>query len=179
MGAGDTRRWVTTDMPNERLAFDMPLTGVEVMSARSSERHWRDYHLDFVVALLPGRADIGAKWRSRSRTHFTGGGGLMLMDPGEQHVTEKVTGPADFDLVRIAPERLSRAAEQLDWKRPLHFLEPSVVDPVVHLALGSFVTAVAARAEPLRRQALIECERAVRSEHRTEDDAFSVRQHLR
>lgn len=156
MRAGDRLRWMPTDMPNERLAFDAPLAGVKVMVARSSARHWRDYHADYTVAVLADRADVGAQWRSRSRTHFTGAGGLMLIEPGEQHVTEKVAGPADFELVQIAPELLRAAAERLEWKQPLHFSQPSLVDEVTRGALRRFVAAVAAGVEQLELECLFE-----------------------
>lgn len=143
----DLRAWCTTDRPSERVSVSRPLRGVEVVSVEGSHRHWCEAHDTFTVALVhKNQGDLLAEWRTRGRSVSTERGGLMLIEPGDNHVTQRVTaraGAADFDVLRISPELVARAARELGAGGNFHFRSPAARDPRVSDALDHFVTSVA------------------------------------
>ncbi|HEY0467017.1 MAG TPA: hypothetical protein VGC79_22600 [Polyangiaceae bacterium] len=143
----DRRTWSDTDRPGERVAITCPLAGVEVLSVRGSHRHWREAHDAFTLAVI--RRDqkaVIADWRTRGQSLSTGCGGIMAIEPGETHVTERLKlqgGAADFDVVRFAPPLVADFIRGLNNAPGFHFGAPTVEDPVAFDALVGFVSAVA------------------------------------
>ncbi|HEX9620849.1 MAG TPA: AraC family transcriptional regulator [Polyangiaceae bacterium] len=155
----DARTWIATDRPGERIAIGRPLPGVEVMSVRGSDRHWREAHDTFTCGLIRrGQPGVAAEWRTRGRSVTSGPGSIMAIEPGEVHVTERVhlrRSKADFDVVRIAPEHIADAVRRLDMTQPFHFKTPTLDDPVVYSAFEAFVVEVAEGASPLVLEATL------------------------
>jgi AraC-like DNA-binding protein len=144
---GDVRTWCDTDRAGERVSIARPAAGVRLMSVTGSHRHWQETHATFSIAVV--RSDqppVGVEWRTRQRALSTGCGGLMAIEPGDVHVTERLRarrGVADFDLVQFAPELLTRAAAQLDQPGQFHFRSPSPASARATSALERLVTAAA------------------------------------
>lgn len=143
----DGRFWGSTDRPGERVSVARPQPGVEILSVEGSHRHWCEAHDDFTVALVHReQGELVAQWRTRCRSLSTERGGLMLIEPGDVHVTEHVrarVGAADFDVVRFSPSLVAQAARELGYRGDFHFRTPSAQDPLVFEALDAFVAAVA------------------------------------
>jgi AraC-like DNA-binding protein len=133
MGAADVRSWTETDLPGESLTIGCLVPGVELMSVRNSRRLWREQlHEAFtVVAVAKHQPALEAIWRTRCRSVSTTNGGLMMINAGDGHVTHRVSGPASFEVLKIAPRVIEevRSAE----RRPGHFRfrSPSSSDPAV------------------------------------------------
>ena len=147
----DGRVWCSTDRPGERLSIARPAPGYEILSVRRSHRHWREAHECFTVAVVHReQQDLLAEWRTRCRSVSTGRGGLMLIEPGDVHVTRRLhlrRGSADFDVVSIAPELVERAAERLGLGREFHYRAPSAEDPLVYEAFLRLVAAAGSSAD--------------------------------
>lgn len=143
----DGRSWASTDRPGERLSITRPEPGIEIVSVEDSHRHWCEAHDGFTVALIHrNQSELVADWRTRCRSLSSERGGLMLIEPGDVHVTERVrarVGVASFDVVRFSPALVARAARELGYRGDFHFRSPSAQDPLVFDALDRFVGAVA------------------------------------
>jgi len=143
----DRRTWSDTDRPGERFTISRPIEGVEVMSIRGSHRHWREAHDAFTLAVVHrDQKRVIADWRTRGRTLSTACGGIMAIEPGETHVTERLKlqgGAANFDVVRFAPALVSDAARGFGASARFHFDTPAIQDPSSFDALLGLVRAVA------------------------------------
>lgn len=143
----DQRTWCPTDRPGELIAVSCALEGVQIMSVQGSHRHWRETHDTYTLAIVhPSPAPAVARWRTRNRTVSTGSGGIMAMEPGDIHVTERLearAGVADFDVVKLAPELVAHTAERLGLRGDFHFKSPTSDDRPAFDALGRLVHAVA------------------------------------
>jgi len=146
-GQSDRRTWSETDRPGERITITQALTGVEVTSVRGSHRHWREAHASFTLAVVHrDQKPVIADWRTRGRSLSTPCGGIMAIEPGETHVTQRLKlqgGAADFDIVRFAPALVADAARGLGRSPHFHFGTPAVDDPWSFDALLELVDAVA------------------------------------
>ncbi len=90
------------------------LRSVQVLAVDSSERLWRTYHESYdICTCLPSVASAGADWRYRGRGHTTGPGGLMIVEPGELHITTRAHGAGTFRVLLIEPARMLDAAYEL------------------------------------------------------------------
>lgn len=145
--SNDGRCWGSTDRPGERVSVARPHRDVEIVSVEHSHRHWCEAHDGFTVALIHReQAELVAEWRTRCRSLSTERGGLMLIEPGDVHVTKRVrarVGAANFDVVRFSPSLVAQAARELGYRGDFHFRTPSARDPLVFEALERFVGAVA------------------------------------
>lgn len=143
----DGRLWGSTDRPGECLSVAKPQPNIEILSVRGSHRHWCEAHDGFTVALVHrDQGELIAEWRTRCRSLSTERGGLMLIEPGDVHVTQRVNaraGAADFDVVRFSPGLVEQAARELGYRGGFHFRTPSARDPLVFEALDRFVEALA------------------------------------
>jgi AraC-like DNA-binding protein len=143
----DVRAWGSTDRPGELLSVAKAQADVEIVSVEGSHRHWCEAHDGFSVALVHReQGELVAEWRTRCRSLSTERGGLMLIEPGDVHVTQRVrarVGAANFDVVRFAPRLVAQAARELGYLGDFHFRTPSARDPLVFEALDRFVDVVA------------------------------------
>ncbi len=138
----DKRVWVDTDRPAERLTLARPFPTTELMSVVGSTRLWTEVHTQVCLALVtPDQAGVAAKWRTRARTLVTEPGGLMLIEPGDVHVTQAVSKPSNFDVVRFIPEVFENATRELGIRGGFHFRSPSSSSPAVGSAIGALIHA--------------------------------------
>ena len=142
-----------TDRPGESFTIARPLAGVELMSVRSSHRHWREAHASFTLALIHRTQDrVVAEWRTRGRALCSERGDIMAMEPGDTHVTERLKlerGAADFDIVRFSPALVADAARELGAPLAFHFGTPAVRDSQTFDALCGLVRRAAEARDPL------------------------------
>ncbi|HEY0464292.1 MAG TPA: AraC family transcriptional regulator, partial [Polyangiaceae bacterium] len=100
------------------------------------------------------QAGVDAKWRTRARTLSTQAGGLMLIEPGDVHVTLAVSQPANFEVVRFVPEVFENARRELDLRGSFHFRTPAAKNPAVAKALRAVIGAHANGDGPLELESL-------------------------
>jgi AraC-like DNA-binding protein len=143
----DRRTWRATDRPGESFTISRPLLGVEVVSVRGSHRHWRDVHDSFTLAAIHRtREGVVADWHTRARSLSTEAGGIMAIEPGDAHVTQRLklqAGAADFDIVRFSPELVADAMHELGFVGQFHFKSPAATDTPTFAALERLVAAAA------------------------------------
>src|SRR4051812_29162122 len=142
----DRRLWLETDRPLERLAVGRPLPGLTVMSVRESDRQWTDYHTDFRLCLIdPSRLGVGASYTCRRGTHRAGAGDLMTFEPGDHHVTTRVSGGrASFHVIGIDPEQFQAAAAESGLRGQFHFRSSQMQNVEVAHCLAQLTASVAA-----------------------------------
>ena len=143
----DQRTWRSTDRAGESFTISCPVANVEVVSVRQSHRHWREVHDNFTLAVV--HRDSGgviADWHTRARALSTEGGGIMAIEPGDVHVTQRLklqTGAASFDIVRFAPRLVAEAMHSLGSAAAFHFKSPAATDVPSFLAIERLVYAAA------------------------------------
>lgn len=147
----DRRTWCDTDREGEQVSIARPTAGVRLMSVIGSNRHWRETHTTYsIAAVRSDQPPLGVDWRTRHRALSSGRGGLMAIEPGDVHVTERLAaqgGAADFDLIQFSPELVKRAVERLDLDGEFHFRSSTPENPRAFGALERLVAAVARGAE--------------------------------
>jgi AraC-like DNA-binding protein len=117
-------------------ALSPALPGVELMSGRHSERLWKIWHETYTLCLIykvgDGRGHEQTHWRYRGRQHQVAAGHVMLMEPGEVHITERIDGGyVDFDVFMIEAGRVEQVALELGLCTPIHIGVPSSHDPAL------------------------------------------------
>lgn len=151
----DTRVWTNTDRPGERLTLARPNGSMELMSVQQSSRLWTEVHTQVCLCLIrPGQPRSGAFWQTRAQSLHSRAGGLMLIEPGDVHVTLAVTAPADFDVVRFLPEVMSDAMRELSLPGEFHFRTPACENPRVAGALMNLIRAHAEGSEHFELEVL-------------------------
>jgi AraC-like DNA-binding protein len=105
----------------------------------------------------------------RRRVHTAEHGGIMLMEPGEVHVTQRLAHPVTFRVLLLGPPLVDGAAHELGYTRGQPPLKgASVNDPRVFRAFESFHHSAENGAELLEKQSrLASCVRLF-LEHCTE-----------
>ncbi len=105
--------------------------GVDIFTVRSSSRLWRAVNDCYIITVA--RTGLGS-WGYRQRQWQTGEGWLMLMEPGEVHVTLEVRHPADFDVVRVEPGVMQELFLDVLGTENVHFNRGDVWHPALHRA---------------------------------------------
>lgn len=155
MRNADSRIWIDTDRPGERLTLARPNGAMELMSVQGSTRLWTEVHTQVCLALIrEEQPRAGSFWQTRAQRFFSRAGGLMLIEPGDVHVTCAVTAPADFDVVRFLPEVMDDAMHELGIRGEFHFRTPACENPRVASAILSLVRAQAGGAEAFEIEVL-------------------------
>jgi AraC-like DNA-binding protein len=122
-----------TDVSFHRYAA---LPGIEVLRADDCWRHWRWYHAAYAVC-TPLRFEGRAEYVYRGQLQIAGRPHQAIMEPGEVHVTRKLTSPATFRVLFIARDLLERSAESLGRPKSVpHF----AAAPFVHARLRQLFT---------------------------------------
>lgn len=100
----------------------------EIWSVQNSHRAWTVFHETFTLATIH-TAERNADWIYRRRTHLTGPKRLMLIEPGELHVTTKPIAGGSFHLFFLAPSLIENLAREFGMKtRFPHFSAADVSD---------------------------------------------------
>jgi AraC-like DNA-binding protein len=142
------KRW----LPAERVEFWQPanLPGVRVLTVRQSMHRWTLFHEGYALTIV--NAGRGA-WRYRRRERDIVPNTMMLIEPGDVHVTTKVSSAAGFDTLFVDASAMAAVAERCGMPSGFpHFEAMDSADPGL---LEAFRAAHAAltdlRSEPLER----------------------------
>ncbi|HUP62659.1 MAG TPA: AraC family transcriptional regulator [Thermoanaerobaculia bacterium] len=100
------------------------LPGVELIGVESSQRLWRVFHEKYGFCIVPraGNDPRGtSQWWYRGATHVARTGAVMLTEPGEMHITQRMERPArHYWIVELEPALLATAASELGISAPPH-----------------------------------------------------------
>lgn len=136
------------------------LPGVEIMTVTDSNRCMRSYHTTFTVCTVLDAVG-GNEWTYRGMSHQSAKGSLMLMEPGEMHVTNRIIGIArKFWVLLVDPEPMRGVAADIGLRRPDPHLTQATTDrPDLFSAFAAFHASVEAMTTPLLEQQsrLVEC----------------------
>src|SRR5262245_45348786 len=96
----------------EKITFLRPIEfpGVETMSVRNSTRLWRIFHETYAVCTVLTQSNQYAEWTYRRGHHKAASGELMLMEPGEMHVTKRNHGIGKFEVLEVSSEVIGSIA---------------------------------------------------------------------
>lgn len=131
------------------------LPGVELMIGERSPQLWRVYHETYTACLVPGECNppgFHVDWRYRSRSLTHPADGALLMEPGEVHVTRRLSAPATFWVTQIDPRIVEEAARRLGFRSPPHLRVPFAESPPLVSTLRSLYDASVGDATPLEQQ---------------------------
>lgn len=131
------------------------LPGVEMMIGERSPQLWRVYHETYTACLVPGERNpsgFHVDWRYRSRSLTHPADGALLMEPGEVHVTRRLSGPATFWVIQIDPPLVEEAARGLGFRTPPHLKVPFAESPPLVSALRHLHRAAVGGASALAQE---------------------------
>jgi AraC-like DNA-binding protein len=114
------------------VARELPLRGAYGLEVKQSQRLWSLFHEAYCVTVVS--AGHG-RWRYRRREASIAPQSLMLMDPGEVHVTTSVDVPGDFHALFFAPELVREIVEATTSREP-HFRVLSTAQPALVAQFG-------------------------------------------
>lgn len=152
MAQEDAGRPPIEDCNPEKVRWFRPpeLPGTELLWVEQSGRLWRVYHETYTVCAPVAPA---SEWFYRRRELRTGIGGLMMMEPGELHVTRRMPGgPCDFRVLLLSPILVERAARELGYPGPVHLRAGHVEHGDVFQALVDFHRSIEQPATILERE---------------------------
>lgn len=118
------------DRPGQRHEIFVPpdLPGTIVLDVERSDHIFKVFHETYTAGVIFGGE---ADWKYRGRDHFTGPGHVMLMQPGETHVTRKLHTPGTYTVFMFEPESIARAAVERGSRKP-DFRVATTPDPSVY-----------------------------------------------
>jgi AraC-like DNA-binding protein len=79
---------------------------------------------------------------------------VMLMEPGECHVTRRVSEAGDFDVFQLAPQLVEEAAQRAGLRTPIHLTTASTRDPVLCSAVAALARSIDQPAALLQQELL-------------------------
>lgn len=138
----------------ERLAFIRPAwaTGIEVLAAYESSRHWRVFHERYAFCVCRTAA-AGVRYRGIEERIFDGD--VAVREPGETHCNTFVNKPADFKVLFVEPSLVASAARELGHSGAFHFAPFSIRnDPDLFRKLYRLCAAIEAGRGMLEQQSL-------------------------
>jgi hypothetical protein len=148
--------------PGERVWFARPpgLADLSVMHARNSARPWKVWHEHYTLALIHTVQNFerhgASEWHYRGKGLLIVPGMLMLMEPGECHITRKVSDAGDFDVFQIAPGVVEEAAREAGMRAPIHLRSASTTDPVLVSRVHSLARGIRERDQQLSNQQIFQ-----------------------
>jgi AraC-like DNA-binding protein len=118
----------------EEVAFvaSSELTGLELKSVYRSYRLWTRFNVNYAFSAM---VQASSRWRYRRQTHAATPGTVVLMEPGETHVTVEARRPATFRTLFIAPDLMDALCRDLGWAEKPHLSAAYTRDPHVYAAL--------------------------------------------
>lgn len=129
----------------ERIEFWQPphLPGVRVLSVERSTHRWSLFHESYALTLV--RAGHGA-WRYRRREREIRPSSLLLIEPGNVHVTTKVARPASFETLYVDASAMAAVAARCGI--PAGFPHFRAMDSAAPEAVRAFRRVHATLADP-------------------------------
>jgi AraC-like DNA-binding protein len=111
------------------------------------------YHETYTVCtILSEETD----WTYRGQRLRSGPGRLAIMEPGEVHVTNALSGPCTFSVALVPPALVSEIAADLGIRDPPHLDANRALDPSLWQAFAGLHAALRdPNASQLRRQAVL------------------------
>lgn len=131
------------------------LPEVEIMIGERSPHLWRVYHETYTACFVPREWNgpgFHVDWRYRSRNLTHPADGALLMEPGEVHVTRRLSGPATFWVTQVEPRVVEAAARRLGFRAPPHLQLPFTEAPHLVASLRRLYAAAVGGATPLEQQ---------------------------
>jgi AraC-like DNA-binding protein len=107
MGGGAERE----DQKGESIEFRTLMPGVTLLTVSRSRRLWTMFHETYSITTVLGGS---GRWTCRGQERDVSAGRLMLIEPGEVHVTKEVGQEASFRSLFIAPDVLKQNVEALE-----------------------------------------------------------------
>jgi AraC-like DNA-binding protein len=109
------------------VARELPFPGAYGLDVTGSTRLWSFFHEAYCVTVVSGGH---GRWRFRKRDSEITPGSLMLMDPGEVHVTTAVQEPGSFHALFFTPILIREILAEVSPREP-HFRMISAAQPAV------------------------------------------------
>jgi AraC-like DNA-binding protein len=165
------------EYPGEHVAFVRPLSlpGVEVLVAERSPRLWRVYHDTYSICTVFDRGQrIASNWRYRARDHVATERSLMMMEPGELHVTKRLNHAGSFRVLMMDPSVVRAIARDCGHNQDVRLRSPQENAPPLYRAFAALHDGIDSDAEPLETQALFHEALCLWLEHCTEARALRV-----
>jgi AraC-like DNA-binding protein len=142
--------------PEEEVSYLQPasLPGVQVLVAENSARLWRIYHDTFsICTVFDLRRRLQAEWRYRGRDYRATERSLMMMEPGELHVTRRLTHPGSFRVLLMDPAAvLGIARDEGHTVRDLHLRVPQESADPLYRVFEALTRRIDEGGEPLELQ---------------------------
>jgi AraC-like DNA-binding protein len=124
--------------------------GVDLLWAEDCGRLWRWFHETYsICTLLSAPSD----WTYRGKDLRTAKGEVMMMEPGEVHITRKLpAGVSTFQVALLSAELVQRAAAELGRSSRPHLVSGHVARPAVFRAFSRLHASAAPDVSPLERE---------------------------
>jgi AraC-like DNA-binding protein len=146
--AAKSKRFMDELRPNERIWFSAPssVPGFEMLHARGCPRLWRVWHETYTLCICyrcpAGSAQGGCDWEYRGKSFSLKPGEVMLLEPGECHITRKLIGNSDFDVFEIDKSIVDSIATERSYPLPVHLRAAWSDDPQLFRACESLALAM-------------------------------------
>ena len=87
---------------------------VEIWDVRNTNDGCTFFHDTYTVCTLLNITDNGvADWRYRKKRHYSSARSLMMMEPGEMHITDNVSGQGTYFVARITPSVFANLSREV------------------------------------------------------------------
>ena len=145
-----------SEYPDEHVWYVRPpaLPGVEILAVDSSPRLWRVYHDTYSICTVLNRGRDGVcEWRYRGRDYSATKRSLMMMEPGELHVTKRLSYAGTFRVLLLNPsvvQTLAHDSGQSNVDVRLRTAQESA--PSLFRAFAALHDSLESDAEPLETQ---------------------------
>ena len=141
------------EYPGEEVSYYRPATlpGVEVLAVEHSPRLWRLHHETYSICTVLDRGTrLMADWRYRGQDHVATECSLMMMEPGELHVTRRVTQPGSFRVLLIDSDVVCQVAQDRGCSmRGLSLRRPQTDETQLYSVFHALACRLECAGEPL------------------------------
>jgi AraC-like DNA-binding protein len=125
---------------------------IEVREVSQSTRLWTRFHSTYAFSAM---AVAASRWVYRRQLHSATPGTVVVMEPGEMHVTVTARRPASFRTLFIAPRWFDEASRELGWRGAPHFARAWTANPAVYSSLALACRSLSESANELEQQSNI------------------------
>ncbi len=140
-----------------RVLHPADLPGVEALHVTHADRLWTVYHTMYSFCSVLDSGDGHSEWSCRGRIHQAWTGRTMLVQPGDLHVTRRITHPGNFEVLQIDETRVRRSATEMGFPSGGMNLKANQTDsPVLFESLRAMHRSLAGEATTLERQSRLE-----------------------
>jgi len=121
-------------------------------------RLWRIFHSNYAICTMPDMGGGAAEWRYRHKGYVSSANHLMLIEPGEIHVTTRalhVSRGGSFWALFLNPDLIAEFAGSVGLGPQPHIAVPSTAQPELFDAFARFHRAQETGISLLERQSLL------------------------